>query len=105
METYETYQIICGACGGQRKIKIFTTMVGDRIDWLEDKQEEPFTIISGRKRLDNHWGWQCICGNNDINTNQELRIMTNPAAPTPQEIGEIVDNLKVQKPKFEMRKL
>ena len=105
MGSYETYQVVCKACGGQRKIKIYQTPVGERIDWLEDKQEEPFTIISGRKRLDGEWGWQCICGNNDINTAQEIRMMANPASPTPQEVSQIVDSLKVQKPKFDMRRL
>lgn len=76
--------------------------MGERIDWLEDKQPEAFTIISGRKRLDNQWGFECVCGENDLMTSQEVEHFTNPAAPTPQEINDVVKKLIVDKPKFKM---
>lgn len=75
--------------------------MGDMIDWMENKQSE-YTIISGRKRLDDQFGWQCYCGNNDLMTRQESKTFSNPASPKPQEISDIVNNLVVDKPKFEM---
>lgn len=59
-------------------------------------------IISGRKRLDMQWGFQCICGNNDIMTKQELRTVTDKTNPDPAEINQILKNLKPDKPKFVM---
>jgi hypothetical protein len=58
--------------------------------------------VSGRERLDQEMGWQCLCGNNDLMTEQEKRTFTNPAAPTPQQINDVVQNLRVYKPKFNM---
>lgn len=54
-----------------------------------------------RTRFDNQLGWQCVCGNDDLHTKQELQVISNQASPTP-EINTIVKNLKVQKSKFEM---
>lgn len=62
-------------------------------------------IISGRKRLDMQWGWQCFCGNNDLLSKQEKRVITDKADPDPQEISQILANIEPQKPKFAMEKL
>lgn len=96
------YKVICGKCGGSRVIEVHPSPMGERIDWMEDKQPEPFTIISGRKRLDGQWGFQCVCGENDLMTAQEVEHFDNPAAPTPQEINDVVKKLIVDKPKFKM---
>lgn len=61
-------------------------------------------IISGRKRLDMQWGWQCLCGNNDILSDQEERVITDKVNPDPQEINQILKNLEPQKPKFAMNR-
>lgn len=76
--------------------------MGRRIDWLESPENARHPIVSGRERLDGQWGFQCICGNNDLLTTQEARTFSNPVAPKPQEINDIVKNLKPDKPKFEM---
>lgn len=99
------YEITCGDCGATRIVQIIATPVGERVDWLEEKYDGPQQIISGRPRLDGQWGWQCLCGNNDLMTKQEINSMENQAAPTPKELNEIVANLQVQKSKFALREL
>lgn len=96
------YIVACRKCQGERRIRIHETPVGKRIDWLEDKQEKPFTVISARERLDGQWGFQCVCGANDLMTTQERRTFSNPAAPTPQEIDQIVKTLKADAPLFNL---
>lgn len=59
-------------------------------------------IISGRKRLDLQFGWQCLCGNNDLLTDQEERVVTDKTNPDPTEINQIIKNLEPQAPKFVM---
>lgn len=91
---HKRYQVECQKCNGKRIIDIHRTALGESIDWLEDKQADGYTIVSGRKRLDNYWGWQCLCGNNSLMTAQERRSISNPASPKPQEIHDIVKNLE-----------
>lgn len=98
----QRYKVICGKCNGQRLIEIHPTPMGKRIDWLDDKQPDTFTIISGRERLDGQFGFQCVCGANDLLTSQERRSFGNPAAPTPQEISAIVKDLVPDRPKFSL---
>lgn len=88
------YQVICQKCDGQRLVEITDTIAGKRIDWLENKQKEPYTIISGRQRLDNYLGWQCKCGNNSLVTKQENTSIADMSAPKPQEINNITKNLE-----------
>lgn len=83
-------------------MKIHQTAAGERIDWMETPGNANHPIMSGRKRLDNEWGWQCACGNNTLMTKQESAHFTNPAAPTPKEISEIVANLKTERNTFKM---
>ena len=61
-------------------------------------------IISGRFRLDRHWGFQCFCGNNALLTTQEEKRITNKQSPDPKEIALIIKNLIPDKPKFVMEK-
>lgn len=92
----KSYQVTCNQCGAERKIAIRN----EKIDWLEDGK--PHKIVSGRKRLDSQWGFQCLCGANDILTDQERRTMTNPAEPQPEELTTIIKNLELQEPMFTM---
>lgn len=94
------YKITCLDCGAEREIAIHKSPMGDRVDWLDDNPSEK--IISARQRLDSNWGFQCLCGANDIVTDQERQTFSNVAAPKPKEINEIVKNLIVQEPKFRM---
>lgn len=96
------YKVVCDKCGGSRIIEVHPTSLGERIDWLEDKQDGPFTIISARKRLDDQWGFQCICGANELMTTQERSTFQNPASPHPREIEEIVGDLKPEYVSFKM---
>lgn len=82
------YKVICQKCKGLSLIQINS----DNIEWQDVSQ-----VISGRKRLDGNWGWQCLCGNNSIMTEQEKRNISNPAQPTAQELGTIINNLKVER--------
>lgn len=95
------YKITCRKCKADRVVDITKTAGGEFIDWLEDKQPNS-KIISARPRLDGQWGFQCLCGSNDLMTKQEERTIKNPQNPKAQEIDEIVKNLKQEKPLFEM---
>lgn len=59
-------------------------------------------IISGRKRLDMQWGWQCLCGANDLLSKQETREITDKTNPDPQEINQIIKNLEPEESRFVM---
>ncbi len=69
---------------------------------MEKDAPEPARIVSGRERLDGQFGFQCVCGNNDLLTTQEANTFSNPVAPKPQELEDIVKNLVADKPKFQM---
>lgn len=96
-------KVICKECDSSRTIRIHKTPVGGRIDWLEDKYGIKHDIVSGRERLDGEFGFQCICGNNDLLTTQEAKAFTNPAAPSPKELDEVIKNLVPDQPKFELQ--
>lgn len=88
------YKIICHQCQAERVIEIHNTPMGQRIDWLESDETAYAPICSARLRFDGQWGFQCICGNNNLWTTQESRVVANKLSPTPQEINEIVKNLE-----------
>lgn len=99
----KSYTITCKKCKAERKIRLFRTASGEIIDWLDNNPNpQVVKIISGRKRLDGLYGWECICGNNDILTDQEKRHL-NPQTPDPKGIEQVTKNIRVQTPKFEMR--
>lgn len=101
-----TYKVICKSCKADRKIGIVNNDGREIIDWLDNRPDpQDVSIVSGRKRLDNEWGWECVCGNKDILTDQENRMITNKQSPDPQEIAKVVRNLSVQKPKFIMESI
>lgn len=50
-------------------------------------------IVSGRFRLDNQWGWQCLCGNNSILTKQESDEIDDKVNPDPIQIERVIKNL------------
>lgn len=82
------YKVTCQKCEGFAKLTITPQ---NQIIWDEIKG-----VVSGRLRLDNQWGWQCICGNNSIMTKQEIRMMENPAQATKQEINNILKDVKAE---------
>lgn len=97
----KTYLVRCTECSAERTVKLAKGPLGTQIDWMEDGEDHK--IVSFRERLDSQYGWQCACGNNDLMTAQEKQNIENYAAPKPKEISEIVNNLIVQKPKFEVQ--
>ena len=103
MSDFKTLVINCGNCKAQRKIRLISTAAGETIDWLESDDNANHPIVSARKRLDGQWGFQCTCGNNDLLTDQEKRIITNPAQPDIKEIDMVVKNLESQPAKFNLR--
>lgn len=98
------FRITCLDCGNSRLIAILKGAAGnDVIDWLDNNPNPTVAkIVSGRKRFDDQWGWECICGTNDLWTEQEKKAVSNLQSPEPKEIADVVNNLKVSKPKFEM---
>lgn len=93
----KSYIVICDECKGDREIRLAETLAGDRVDWLEGNTKGVISIISGRKRLDGFWGWQCSCGNNSLLTRQEASNITNKQNPDMQEIADITKNLELPK--------
>ena len=100
------YLITCKDCEARRQIGIVESDGRELIDWI-DNNANPTTakIVSGRKRLDSKWGFQCVCGNDDIMTDQEKNILDNYQDPSPQSIVDVINNLKTQKMKFGMEKI
>ena len=96
--TTATRKVTCHDCQSSRVVSLTTSVFVTTIDWQEDGQSH--NIISFRHRLDGNLGWQCRCGNNDLLTPQEALGFSNPAAPTTQELADIVANLKVYPPRF-----
>lgn len=92
----EKYKVVCAGCKSSDSIAIED---GRSIYWGKVKH-----IISGRKRLDGNWGWQCYCGNNDLMTEQEKKQIQNYQQPDAEDIKAVLNNLKIQKPKFIMEK-
>lgn len=90
----ERYKIICNECQSDRVIEIHKTPIGQRIDWLETPELSDAPICSARLRFDGQWGFQCRCGNNNLWTTQESRVVVNKVAPRPQEIEEIMKDLE-----------
>lgn len=90
-----TYKVICKKCKHSEDIVIDDN---NNIYWKPVKW-----IISGRYRLDMNWGWQCVCGNNDLVTKQEQKEISNLQAPDPKDISKVLKDLIPDKPRFEMR--
>ena len=78
------YLITCTVCNNADFVVIDKS---NQIFWNNNK-----SIVSGRKRLDGSWGWQCICGNNSIMTQQEQTNITNKQSPDPREVEKIIKN-------------
>lgn len=98
----ERYKIICNQCKSERVVEIHNTPLGQRIDWLETEEKAHDPICSARLRFDNSWGFQCLCGNNDLWTQQESRVVANKVSPSPQEISQVLKNLKPEPSSFKM---
>lgn len=91
------YLVTCKDCGSKDFVAIDRD---DRIFWSHNK-----SIVSGRKRFDNEWGWQCVCGNTSILSDQEATVITNKQSPDPKEVSQVAENPKRDKViKFEMEK-
>ena len=97
------YLITCADCNAIREVGIVKGPMGDVIDWLDNKPEEQ--IVSGRPRLDGEFGWQCLCGNNDLMTPQEKQFIGKNLSPKPSTIKEIMDDIKPEIPRFKMEKV
>lgn len=85
---HKHYEVSCNKCGETRQISI---RQDGAIDWLEKKADNP-KIISGRKRLDGYFGWECMCGNYSILTDQE-KGLTDTASPDSKELEDLVKDL------------
>lgn len=95
MKGVTRYKIICTSCGETESIGLINAT---DILWGDAKY-----IISGRKRLDGNWGFECIaCGNNDLLTDQERKDIKNLQQPDPKDIERVIKKLVPQKPRFLM---
>jgi hypothetical protein len=59
------------------------------IDWSNSKH---VNIISFRHRLDDKFGFECICGNSSILAKAEAGIITGEK-PTREDIKEVINRL------------
>jgi hypothetical protein len=92
-----TYRVLCKNCKNHEDITIDQK---NTIYWPTVKY-----IISGRYRLDMQWGWQCICGNNDLVTTQERQTISNMQNPDSRDIAKVLKSIKPDEPKFVMEKI
>lgn len=91
------YKITCLDCESTQVVDIDENRT---INWGHADR-----IISGRYRLDNQFGFQCLCGNNDLMSKQEKRMIHDHQHPDPKDIKRVLDNLIVEKPRFVMESL
>lgn len=99
------YKITCLKCSSSRIVGIIKSNGRYVLDWLDNNPDaQAVKIVSGRNRLDDQWGWQCICGNDDIMTSQEKKYISNKQNPDPMEIANLAKSLVPQKSKFAMEK-
>lgn len=90
------YKVTCLKCKGSNILPIDD---GRHVMWKNADR-----IISARFRLDNQWGFQCVCGNNSLLTKQEDDYIENKQTPDPKQINDIIKNLIPDNRKlFEMR--
>lgn len=90
----QSYKVICKQCG---KSEIIPIDKDNNVYWGRVK-----SIISARYRLDMQWGFQCLCGNNDLLTRQEDKVITDKQNPDVRDIDKVLKTLIPDKPKFEM---
>ena len=101
-----TYKIICKKCKANRLIDIISNQGRDVIDWRDNNPNPTVAkIVSGRKRLDDNWGFQCICGSDDLMSDQEKKFIADKQNPSPADITRVIEDLTIQTPKFEMRRI
>lgn len=80
----DKYVITCKSCKKHDQISIDNNR---NILWTNNKY-----IVSGRYRLDSTWGFQCLCGNNNLLTKQEDKSITNKQSPDPVQVNRIASN-------------
>jgi len=90
----KSYKVVCLKCDGSSRVDIDDM---DRVFWIDTNE-----VISARKRLDSQWGFECLCGNNDIVTRQEAREIKNLQSPAAEDIEAIIQSIKPDKPRFTM---
>jgi len=98
MKNVKEYKVTCLKCKGSNIVPI----ADDRsVMWKNCDR-----IISARYRLDNQWGFECICSNNSLLTEQEDRYIDDKQSPDPKQINEVIKNLIPDNRKlFEMRSI
>lgn len=80
-------KVTCSKCKGFSIIDI----QNGQLAWSEVGK-----VISARYRSDSQFGFQCVCGNNSIMTEQEIKLIKDPVQPTPRELSEIKNNLIIK---------
>lgn len=84
-----TFKVICQECQGDSTVLIN--------QWGGVEWKRVNRVISARERLDGQWGWQCICGNNNLITKQERESIKDLTSPQVKELDDIKSNLVVEK--------
>lgn len=96
MRSVKEYKVTCLKC---KQFNIVPIADDRSVMWKNADR-----IISARYRLDNQWGFQCICGNNSLLTKQEDEYIEDKQSPDPKQISDVIKNLIPDNRKlFEMR--
>jgi len=84
----KNYKVICQKCKGYSELNID--------DYSRVTYKNIGQVISARFRLDNNWGFECLCGQDSRMTDQEKRMISDWTNPRPLELDEIKNNLVIQ---------
>lgn len=96
MKGITKYTITCDKCGKSDELGITQNAT---IQYFSSDN-----IISARKRFDDEWGFECVCGQNTLTNDAERRHWKNKnIAPSPLELKNIIDNLKPEKVMFKLK--
>lgn len=83
------YKVTCEACGGSSLVELIENALNKFIAYQKTGE-----VISARPRLDGYWGFQCICGNNSLLSEQENRLIKDKVNPSPKDIQAVMKSLE-----------
>lgn len=98
MKGITQHKVICTNCGKSDDIGLDSS---NTVYWGKNT-----FIISARQRTDGQWGFQCLCGQNNLVSEQEETSISDMSNPSVQELEIIMNNLVVKRDnKFIMEKV
>lgn len=86
----KVYKVDCTMCKGSSKLNINKS---NRVEYIDQTP-----IISSRFRKDLHWGFECLCGNDNRLCREELSEVDNqvPVKGSSKEVVDaVIDRMKL----------